>query len=128
MYFYCFLPRSKRQIRIAKNNFVDWQNEKNFIQNEPNFLFNQNGNYIKKWIEGQILHSQSLDFYIEKLFNELLKFRQHKNQKISKFNWLINEIDDEKYKKLVQKNQFDPQIICHNDLQFKNIIVYKTIN
>ncbi|MDF9627946.1 hypothetical protein Q4497_03365 [Mesomycoplasma ovipneumoniae] len=34
---------------------------------------------------------------------------------------------DEKYKKLVQKYQFDPQVICHNGLQFKNIIVSKTI-
>ncbi|WP_337904238.1 phosphotransferase family protein [Mesomycoplasma ovipneumoniae] len=114
------------QIRIAKNNFVDWQNEKNFIQNDPNFLFYQKGNYIKKWIEGQILDPKNLDFYTKKLFIELSKFHQQKNQKITKFDWQINEINDEKYKKLVQKYQFDPQVICHNDLQFKNIIVSKT--
>ncbi|MDO4157971.1 phosphotransferase [Mesomycoplasma ovipneumoniae] len=114
------------QIRIAKNNFVDWQNEKNFIQNDPNFLFYQKGNYIKKWIEGQILDSENLDFYTKKLFAELSKFHQKKNQKITKFDWQIDEINDEKYKKLVQKYQFDPQVICHNDLQFKNIIVSKT--
>ncbi|WP_341492922.1 hypothetical protein [Mesomycoplasma ovipneumoniae] len=70
--------------------------KKNFIQNDPNFLFSQKGNYIKKWIKGQILDSENLDFYIEKLFNELSKFHQHKNQKISKFNWQIDEIIDEK--------------------------------
>ncbi|MDW2913661.1 hypothetical protein R7X13_02460 [Mesomycoplasma ovipneumoniae] len=85
------------------------------------------GNCIKKWIEGQILDSENLDFYIKKLFTEVSKFHQQKNQKISKFNWQINEINDEKYKKLVQKYQFDPRVICHNDLQFKNIIVSKTI-
>ncbi|MDW2861019.1 hypothetical protein [Mesomycoplasma ovipneumoniae] len=91
------------QIRITKNNFVDWQNEKNFIQNDPIFLFYQKGNYIKKWIEGQILDSQNLDFYIKKLFTELSKFHQQNNQKITKFDWQIDEINGEKYKKLVQK-------------------------
>ncbi|MHA0297013.1 phosphotransferase [Mesomycoplasma ovipneumoniae] len=124
--FIAFYRDQKVQIRIAKNNFVDWQNEKNFIQNDPNFLFYQKGNYIKKWIEGQILDSENLDFYTKKLFAELSKFHQKKNQKITKFDWQIDEINDEKYKKLVQKYQFDPQVICHNDLQFKNIIVSKT--
>ncbi|MDW2906451.1 hypothetical protein R7V41_02195 [Mesomycoplasma ovipneumoniae] len=76
---------------------------KNFIQNDPIFLFYQKGNYIKKWIEGQILDSKNLNFYIKKLFTELSKFYQQKNQKIAKFNWQIDEINDEKYKKLVQK-------------------------
>ncbi|MDW2923169.1 phosphotransferase [Mesomycoplasma ovipneumoniae] len=124
--FIAFYQGQKVQIRIAKNNFVDWQNEENFIQNNPNFLFYQNGNYIKKWIEGQILDSENLDFYIEKLFTELSKFHQQNNQKITKFDWQIDEVKDEKYKKLVQKYQFDPQVICHNDLKFKNIIVSKT--
>ncbi|WP_337899001.1 hypothetical protein [Mesomycoplasma ovipneumoniae] len=84
------------QIWIAKNNFVDWQNEKNFIQNDPNFLFYQKRNYIKKWIEGQILDSENLDFYIKKLFTELSKFNQ---QKIKK---LVNLID--KLSKLTMKN------------------------
>ncbi|MDW2909470.1 hypothetical protein R7U62_00975 [Mesomycoplasma ovipneumoniae] len=69
-----------------------------------------------------------MDFYIKKLFTGLSKFHQQQNQKISEFNWQIDEINDEKYKKLVQKYQFDPQVICHNDLQFKNIVVCKTIN
>ncbi|WP_179850665.1 phosphotransferase [Mesomycoplasma ovipneumoniae] len=124
--FIAFYQGQKVQIRIAKNNFVDWQNEENFIQNDPNFLFYQKGNYIKKWIEGQILDSENLDFYIKKLFTELSKFHQQHNQKITKFDWQIDEINDEKYKKLVQKYQFDRQVICHNDLQFKNIIVSKT--
>ncbi|WNM15205.1 hypothetical protein [Mesomycoplasma ovipneumoniae] len=96
MYFYCFLSGKKVQIRIAKNNFVDWQNEENFIQNDPNFLFYQKGNYIEKWIEGQILDSENLDFYIKKLFTELSKFHQ---QKIKK---LVNLID--KLTKLTMQN------------------------
>ncbi|WP_337905253.1 hypothetical protein [Mesomycoplasma ovipneumoniae] len=78
--FIAFYQDQKAQIRIAKNNFVDWQNEKKkkFIQNDPNFLLHQKGNYIKKWIEGQILDSENLDFYIKKLFTELSKFHHKK--------------------------------------------------
>ncbi|WP_341492595.1 hypothetical protein [Mesomycoplasma ovipneumoniae] len=60
------------------------------------FFFYQKGNYIKKWIEGQILDSENLDFYIKKLFTELSKFHQQKNQK------LANLID--KLTKLTIKN------------------------
>ncbi|MEG7280363.1 hypothetical protein [Mesomycoplasma ovipneumoniae] len=52
--------------------------KKNFIQNDPNFLLHQKGNYIKKWIEGQILDSENLDFYIKKLFTKLSKFHHKK--------------------------------------------------
>ncbi|MHA0261367.1 hypothetical protein [Mesomycoplasma ovipneumoniae] len=70
--------------------------KKNFIQNDPNFLFYQKGNYIKKWIEGQILDSENLDFYTKKLFTELSKFHQKKIKK------LLNLID--KLTKLTMKN------------------------
>ncbi|WP_341495128.1 hypothetical protein [Mesomycoplasma ovipneumoniae] len=71
---------------------------------------------------------RKLVFLYWKIIHWTFKVSPEKNQKISKFNWQIVEINDEKYKKLVQKYQFDPQVICHNDLQFKNIIVSKTIN
>ncbi|MDW2926394.1 hypothetical protein R7X45_02135 [Mesomycoplasma ovipneumoniae] len=41
------------------------------------FFFTK-GENIKKWIEGQILHPENLDFYIKKLFTEPSKFH-HKN-------------------------------------------------
>ncbi|WP_196242509.1 hypothetical protein [Mesomycoplasma ovipneumoniae] len=40
---------------------------------------------------------RKLGFLYKKLFIELSKFHE-KNQKISKFTWQIDEINDEKYK------------------------------
>ncbi|WP_458621683.1 hypothetical protein [Mesomycoplasma ovipneumoniae] len=53
--------------------------KKNFIQNNPNFLFYQKGNYIKKWIEGQILDSENLDFILK---SYSLNFQSFTNKKI----------------------------------------------
>ncbi|MDW2834713.1 hypothetical protein [Mesomycoplasma ovipneumoniae] len=94
--FIAFYQAKKVQIRIAENNFVNWQNKNNFIQNDPNFLFYQKGNYIKKMDWRANFRFRNLDFYIKKLFIELSKFHQQKIEK------LVNLID--KLTKLTMKN------------------------
>ncbi|WP_404924018.1 hypothetical protein [Mesomycoplasma hyopneumoniae] len=120
--FLGFFKNHKVQIRIAINNFVNWKNEENFIRNNPNFFFYTKGNFIKKWIEGEILSHKNLETNLQKLFFAVLEFHMQKNEKIAKFDWNVSEIIDKKYIKLVQKYQFDQLVISHNDLQFKNII------
>ncbi|ATP59826.1 hypothetical protein [Mesomycoplasma dispar] len=121
--FVGFFKNQKVQIRVANNDFVNWENEKNFIQENSNFLFYDQGNFIKKWIEGQILSPENLDLHLGKLFLAISDFHKQKNTKIAKFNWQTDVILDKKYISLVEKYQFDSLVISHNDLQFKNIIV-----
>ncbi|MXR13552.1 hypothetical protein [Mesomycoplasma flocculare] len=118
-----YYNRQKVQIRIATNNFVNWENEHNFIKNNSNFLYYYKGNFIKKWIEGKVLDSENLNTHLDNLFLTILEFHRKKNDIVAKFDWQIDVIKDEKYINLVKKYQFDSLVISHNDLQFKNIIV-----
>ncbi|MBG0731079.1 phosphotransferase [Mycoplasma sp. 'Moose RK'] len=118
-----FFGNEKVQVRLVKNDFVDWENEYNFIKNRPEFIYYKQGNFVKKWLGQQVLTPETLLEHREQLFVAVTKFQQQKITDIRQFDWKIKEIFDEKYHFLVKKYQFDPQVICHNDLQFKNILV-----
>lgn len=106
-------PINKEEIDFIKQNLAE-----DFI------YIDQQGNFIRRWFEGQTLENVKLTPLI--VDNLIQKVKQFQNYQISKeFEWYIN-IEDESYQqflKRVKKKRSHFQITSHCDLRAKNILV-----
>lgn len=122
--YIAFLDGQKVQIRVCKNNYVNFDNEKLLYDNNNNYIFYNKGNLIKKWLEGSTLENVILTKKIKtKIFDKLKNFHQQKIDKLEKMDWMENKIPDLKYKNLIKKYQNEPLVTTHGDLKLKNIIL-----
>lgn len=122
--YFGYLNGFKVQIRITQNKFVNWDNEMKIAKHFSEiFLFYNKGNFVKKWIDGDILSQKSLSKNLELLFSEINNFHNLSIPNLEKFNWFLDNIDDLKYFQLVDKYKDDSLVVIHCDLQFKNIII-----
>ncbi|MGL5592156.1 MAG: phosphotransferase [Metamycoplasmataceae bacterium] len=99
------------QVRISKNEIVNHNNELKLLQNSKDIIYIDKYVMIKKWINGNELDTNSLEFLI-KIKNILTKH----------WNLTINGISSFKF----DDNDYysDSEIVLsHGDLRRKNIIV-----
>ncbi|WP_434336772.1 phosphotransferase [Mesomycoplasma conjunctivae] len=120
-----FYKDEKVQIRIAKNNFANWKNESIYLEGNTDFIFYKNGNFIKKWYEGDILNKTIAKENQRLLFQKILDFQEQKPSNIEQFDWNILNITDQKYCNILKKYQNEQLVLNHGDLCFKNIIFNK---
>lgn len=122
-----YLNGDKVQIRITQNKFVNWTNEEKVVKYFSNtFLFYKKGNFIKKWIDGNVLTKKDLVKHTNLLFSTIKNFHKLKIFNLEKFDWFLDNINDFKYFQLVDKYKEDNLVVVHCDLQFKNIIINET--
>ncbi|MGY6172193.1 phosphotransferase [Candidatus Mycoplasma pogonae] len=124
--FTAFYKNQKVQIRISKEHNFPKQFEIDFLKKLDNYLYiSKKGNFIKKWIDGNSLENQSINFKIKQQITEkVLKLHQEKNlTNEAIFSWESVTIYDSKFWELAHKYQKDQMVICHNDLRLKNIII-----
>lgn len=128
----------KFQIRIGhNNNIVDRKNEYKIIQglklNEYIYYDIENGNSIKKWIDGKNVTKKDIDDdFIEEFFNKLERIHNTKIDLIKHDYFAFFDIAkihiEDKYiklyveltKKLVNENNY---VTSHNDLNLGNLLI-----
>ncbi|MGL4252408.1 MAG: phosphotransferase [Metamycoplasmataceae bacterium] len=99
------------QVRISKNKIVNHNNELKLLKNSKDIIYIDKYVMIKKWISGNELDNNSLEFLI-KIKNILTKHWNLTIDGISSFKF-----DDNNY-------YSDSEIVLsHGDLRRKNIIV-----
>lgn len=98
------------QVRIAKNKIVNHKNEILLLKNRKDIIYIDDEVMIKKWIDGDILNSNSIDI-LTNIKNELTKHWYIKNDKISIF-------DDSNHSQYI-----NDIVLCHGDIRKKNIII-----
>lgn len=129
--------KNKYQVRIGGSNYiVNRKNEFNILSaiNDKNYIFiDEDGNAIKKWING---YTPKFIFFKKKLLNlltiEIIKLHNIdlKNFEIIKHDYFVffdktlffDNFDKEMYVKLVNKYKDLDLVLSHNDINPKNMI------
>ncbi|WP_027120643.1 phosphotransferase [Mycoplasmopsis lipofaciens] len=111
------------QIRIPKNNIVNYEIEERILKNNKDTIYYQKGVLIKKWFEGKTLDEISINPIIEKnIIKEVKKINKLKLD-VPMFDWFYYGKGSKKYQDLVSKYTNDRIVTSHGDLAPKNIIV-----
>lgn len=117
------------QLRLNKKTNPINDAEIEFIKENlgEDFVYiDQQGNFIRKWFEGETLENVKITpLIVDNLIKKVKKFQNYQIQK--KFEW-YPDIQDESYQKFlirIKKKESHFQITSHCDLRAKNILVNK---
>lgn len=118
----------KVQVRIPKNNHVDWRTEAVWLGQRKDVYYYRKGVLVREWVEGEDLTLRlplSLNEQ-RKIIECLKKFVSNNQGRIKKrFNWLTFWITDLTYFETLKRVAGEELVVSHGDLNPKNIILDK---